>query len=55
MILKSHRKNVARRLLFFVVVRSWLRTQERWNPELINIFGVAARYHRATFGSSHDG
>jgi hypothetical protein len=35
-------------------VRSWQRTQERWNPELVNIFGVAARFRRATVGSSHD-
>jgi hypothetical protein len=35
-------------------VPSWLRNEERWNPELANIFGVAARYRRATIGSSHD-
>jgi hypothetical protein len=34
--------------------RSWLRTQERWNPELANIFGAAARYRLAKFGSRHD-
>jgi hypothetical protein len=27
---------------------------ERWNPEVVNIFGAAARYRRATVGSSHD-
>jgi hypothetical protein len=32
----------------------WLCTQERWNPEVANIFGAAARYRRATVGSSHD-
>jgi hypothetical protein len=31
-----------------------LSTQERWNPEVANIFGAAARYCRATVGSSHD-
>jgi hypothetical protein len=30
-------------------------TQERWNPEVAIIFSVAARYRRATIGSSHDG
>ena len=32
----------------------WLCTQERWNPE-VAIIGAAARYRRATVGSSHDG
>jgi hypothetical protein len=32
----------------------WLCTQERWNPIVIIIFGAAARYRRATAGSSHD-
>jgi hypothetical protein len=32
----------------------WLCTQERWNPEVAIISGAAARYHRATVGSSHD-
>ena len=32
----------------------WLCTQERWNPEVALIFGAAARYRRATVGSSHD-
>jgi hypothetical protein len=32
----------------------WLCIQERWNPEVVNIFGAAARYRRATDGSSHD-
>jgi hypothetical protein len=32
----------------------WMRTQERWNPEVAIIFGAAARYRRATVGSSHD-
>jgi hypothetical protein len=31
-----------------------LCTQERWNAEFVNKFGAAARYHRATDGSSHD-
>jgi hypothetical protein len=31
-----------------------LCTQERWNPELSDLFGAAARYRRATVGSSHD-
>jgi hypothetical protein len=32
----------------------WLCTQERWNPEVVIIFGAAARYRRATVDSSHD-
>ena len=32
----------------------WLCIQERWNPEVVIIFGTAARYRRATVGSSHD-
>jgi hypothetical protein len=32
----------------------WLCTQERWNPEVPIIFGMAARYRRANAGSSHD-
>jgi len=32
----------------------WLCSQERLNPEVANILGVAARYRRATVGSSHD-
>jgi hypothetical protein len=32
----------------------WLCTQERLNPEVAIILGAAARYNRATFGSSHD-
>jgi hypothetical protein len=32
----------------------WLDIQERWNPEVVAIFGAAASYHRATVGSSHD-
>jgi hypothetical protein len=32
----------------------WLCTQERWNPKVAIIVGVAARYRRATVGSSHD-
>jgi hypothetical protein len=32
----------------------WLCTQERHNPEVAIIFGAAARYGRATVGSSHD-
>jgi hypothetical protein len=32
----------------------WLCTQERWNPEVIAIFGAAARNRRATVGSSRD-
>jgi hypothetical protein len=31
-----------------------LCTQERWNPEVVIIFGAAARYRRATAGSCHD-
>jgi hypothetical protein len=31
----------------------WMCTQERWNPEVAIIFGAAARYRRATVGSSH--
>jgi hypothetical protein len=34
--------------------RSWLCTQERRNPEVVNIFGAATRYRRATVNSSHD-
>jgi hypothetical protein len=30
----------------------WMCTQERWNPEVAIIFGAAARYRRATVGSS---
>ena len=29
-------------------MRSRLCSQERWNPELVNAFGAAARYRRAT-------
>ena len=32
----------------------WMCTQERWNPGVAIIFGAAARYRRATVGSSHD-
>jgi hypothetical protein len=32
----------------------WMFTQERWNPEVAIKFGAAARYRRATVGSSHD-
>jgi hypothetical protein len=32
----------------------WLCTQERWNPEVAIMFGVATRYRRATVGSSQD-
>ena len=32
----------------------WLRTQERWNPEVAIILDAAARYRRAKVGSSHD-
>jgi hypothetical protein len=32
----------------------WLCTQERWNLEVVIMFGTAARYRRATVGSSHD-
>jgi len=32
----------------------WMCTQERWNPEVAMIFGAAARYRRATVGSSND-
>jgi hypothetical protein len=32
----------------------WMCTQESWNPEVAIIFGAAARYRRATVGSSHD-
>jgi hypothetical protein len=31
----------------------WLCTQGRWNPEIAIVFGAAARYRRATTGSSH--
>jgi hypothetical protein len=31
----------------------WLYTQKRWSPEVAIIFGAAARYRRATVGSSH--
>jgi hypothetical protein len=31
----------------------WLCTQERWNPKVDIIFGAAARFRRATYGSSH--
>jgi hypothetical protein len=31
-----------------------LCTQERWIPEVVNIFYTAARFSRATVGSSHD-
>jgi hypothetical protein len=39
---------------YVYTVRSWLCTQERWNPEVVIIFGAAARYRRAIVGSSHD-
>jgi hypothetical protein len=32
----------------------WLRTHERWRPDVVIIFGAAAYYRRATVGSSHD-
>jgi hypothetical protein len=32
----------------------WMCTQDRWNPEVAIILGAAARYRRATVGSSHD-
>jgi hypothetical protein len=32
----------------------WLCTQESRNPEVVNKFGVAARYRRVTVGSSRD-
>jgi hypothetical protein len=32
----------------------WLCTQERWDPEVVNIFGAAARYSLAKVCSSHD-
>jgi len=32
----------------------WLCTQERWNPEVVIMFGTAARYRRAIVGSSYD-
>jgi hypothetical protein len=32
----------------------WICTQELWNPGVAIIFGAAARYRRATVGSSHD-
>jgi hypothetical protein len=32
----------------------WLCTQERLNPEVAKIFGVAARYRRAAVSRSHD-
>jgi hypothetical protein len=32
----------------------WLCTQERWNLEVAIMFGTAARYRRATVGSSYD-
>jgi hypothetical protein len=31
----------------------WKGTQERWNQEFFIILGTAARYRRATVGSSH--
>jgi hypothetical protein len=34
-------------------LRSWLCAQERWNPEIANILGAAARYRYAAVGSSH--
>ena len=40
--------------VFLFCARSWLCTQERWSPEVVSIFGAAARYRRATVGSSHD-
>jgi hypothetical protein len=45
-------KSCSSAAIFFV--QFWLCTQERWNPELVNIFGMAARYRRASVGSSHD-
>jgi hypothetical protein len=32
----------------------WMCTQERLNPKVAIIFGAAARYRRATVGSSHN-
>jgi hypothetical protein len=49
---KSNRKKMCVGGFFFV--RSWLCAQERWILELIKIFGAAARYRRATVGSSRN-
>jgi len=32
----------------------WLCTQERWNSEVVIVFGTAARYRQDIVGSSHD-
>jgi hypothetical protein len=47
------KKNV-RLLLIFFLCDFCACAPERWNPEVVNIFGAAARYRRATFGSSLD-
>jgi hypothetical protein len=35
-------------------LNEWMCTQERWNPGVAIILGAAARYRKATAGSSHD-
>jgi hypothetical protein len=35
-------------------MNEWMCAKERLNPEVASIFGAAARYRRATVGSSHD-
>jgi hypothetical protein len=53
--LNSHRLKKCASAVFEKIVRSWLCTQEHWNPELVDSFSAAARYCRVTAGSRHDG
>jgi hypothetical protein len=36
------------------IARFWLYNHGRWKPEVVNMFGAAASYRRATAGRSHD-
>jgi hypothetical protein len=49
---RNHRKKCASAAKSFA--RSWPCTQGCWNQVLFNIFGAAARYRRASVGSSHN-
>jgi hypothetical protein len=51
--LEQQSEKVVRRR-FKTNVRSWLCAQERWHPEVVNMFGATARYRRAAVCSSHD-
>jgi hypothetical protein len=52
--LEQRSENFLRRRFFVSGLSCSPRTLERWNPEVANIFGAAARYCWATAGSSHN-